>query len=178
MDNLKIVNFKIQYLKQCVKIYRNSFPKEERFPVILLLLNIIRGNSKLYLLLRDEEVLAFLYVIDYKSSSFILYLAVSEQNRRNGYGSYLLKWYLNNNRDRNISLNIEEVSSQFKDYNTRLKRLNFYLTNGFYDTNYVSYEKDINFNILSTQKDFDCSEYIKLDSAISKWFFNAKSKIK
>lgn len=37
-------------------------------------------------------VLGIIYLIHYKDMIFILYLAVNEEIRSKGYGSYLLKW--------------------------------------------------------------------------------------
>ena len=51
--------------------------------------------------------------------------------------------------DRKIYLNIEKVKKDVKDYETRLKRLKFYLKNDFYITNYISKEETESFNILS-----------------------------
>ena len=54
------------------------------------------------------------------------------------------KW----NTNKIIYLNIYEVDTNFSDYMLRKKRLNFYLNNNFYLTNYLSIEKNGNFNIM------------------------------
>lgn len=176
-ENIKIDKFRLKYLTKIIKIYKDSFPKEERFPFIILLLNLIRKNSKLFVGLKGREAISFMYVINYKKESFILYLAVTEEERNRGFGSYLLNWYLNNYKNTNIYLNVDEVDNKYYDNDIRKKRLNFYLSNGFYLTEYLSVEKNGNYNILSNKDKFDKDNYADLDSKISYWLFDNKSKI-
>lgn len=90
----------------------------------------------------------------------------------------LLKYFLNENTNKNIYLNIDEVDTKFSDYKLRKQRLNFYLKNNFYLTNYLSVEKDGNFNIMiASNNNFEVDNYIELDKKISKWYFTKKSKI-
>lgn len=175
--NLLITKYNRKHLKELKKIYNNSFPKEEKFPMWLLLFNLHRNNSELYTLFAHNELCGFIYLINYKNMCFILYLAIDNLKRNKGYGSYILNWCLNYKKDKDIYLNIEEVNNQFEDFKYREKRLKFYLSNGFYLTNYLSVEKCIKFNILSTNKKIDINEYKELDKKISRWFFNMKSKI-
>lgn len=177
MCNLKIDRFKMKYFNSVRKIYKSSFPRSERFPFIILLLNIIRGNSSMNVLIDNNIIYGFIYYINYKEMSFILYLAINKNIRNKGYGSYLLKWLQNKKHNIDVYLNIDEINSIYKDNDVRIKRLNFYLNNNFYLTNYVSVEHSGNFNILTTNKEFNINEYIKLDKKISFWFFNKKSKI-
>lgn len=82
-------------------------------------------------------------------------------------GSYILKWCLNKYTDKNIYLNIEEVKKDVKDYETRLKRLKFYLKNDFFISSYISKEETESFNILSNNKDIDIEQYKELDKFIA-----------
>lgn len=174
---IKIDKFKLKYFKSIKKIYKNSFPKEERFPIFVLLLNLIRNNSELFVELINEKVISFIYVINYKDERFILYLAVDKEIRNNGFGSYLLKWYRDNHRKNNIYLNIDEVDEKYNDNIIRNKRLKFYLANGFFLTEYLSIEKSGNYNILCNLNNFNKVKYKELDSKISSWFFNKEAII-
>lgn len=69
--------------------------------------------------------------------------------------------------DRKIYLNIEKVKKDVKDYETRLKRLKFYLKNDFYITNYISKEETESFNILSNNKEIDIEQYKELDKFVA-----------
>lgn len=177
MEELSISKLTLRNLNKVKAIYFDSFVKEERFPFFLLLLNIVRKNSELYVISHQKKVVAFIYFIHYQKSIFILYLATNTCYRRKGYGSFLLDWCIKNNSNCDIYLNIDEVNNNFADYKVRKERLHFYLSNGFHFTDYLSVEKYGNFNILCTNSDFDLEKYKKLDKIISRYFFNSKSKI-
>lgn len=163
---MKIIKFKPEYYNQVSVIYEKSFPEEERY--ITLDKMIKQENTELYCLVNEEEVLGFVYLIFYEKMIFILYLAVNTDNRSKGFGSYILKWCLNQYVDRNIYLNIEEVKTDFKNYVTRLKRLKFYLNNDFFITSYISKDETESFNILSNNKDIDIEQYKELDKYVAR----------
>lgn len=162
---MEVVKYKKTYYTQVNKIYKKSFPVEERY--ISLSKMIHNSKTELYCLVDNEIVLGIIYLIHYKDMIFILYLAVNEEIRSKGYGSYLLKWCLKKYKDKKIYLNIEEVKEDFEDYEIRKKRLNFYLKNGFFITNYISNEKFGNFNILSNNLEIDINQYRILDKVVA-----------
>lgn len=178
MSNLKIKVFSTRYLFKVKKIYNQSFPKEERFPFFLLILNILRKNSEMYVLLNGKSVSSFIYIINYENMSFILYLATDKNVRSKGNGSYLLNWFTEKSKEKSIFLNIDEVDNKHKNNKIREKRLNFYINNKFFLTDYLSVEKSGNFNILSSVENFNLIDYKKLDCEISKKFFTRASIIK
>ena len=162
---MEIVKFKPEYYNKVFTIYEKSFPAEERY--ITLDKMIKQENTELYCLVNEEEVLGFVYLIFCDNMIFILYLAVDTDNRSKGYGSYILKWCLNKYMDKNIYLNIEEVKKESRDYETRLKRLKFYLNNDFFITNYISKEETESFNILSNNREIDIEQYKELDKFVA-----------
>ena len=162
---MKIVKFEQKYYNQVSEIYEKSFPIEERY--ITLDKMIKQEDTELYCLVNEEDVLGFVYLIFYENMIFILYLAVKTDNRSKGYGSYILKWCLNKYMDKKIYLNIEEVKKDVKDYETRLKRLKFYLKNDFFITSYMSKEETESFNILSNNKEIDIEQYKELDKFVA-----------
>lgn len=173
-----IRKFEIKDYKKIKKIYKSSFSKEEQFPFFILIFNILRKNSNLFVFEIEKEIVGFIHLIYYKNTIFILYLAINQDYRNNGYGSTLLNWCTNNYSDKAIFLNIDEVNNKFSDYEYRKKRLDFYLKNNFYLSKYLGIEKYNNFNILSTIKNFNIDEYKELDKKISKWYFAKNAKIK
>ena len=169
--------FKMKNLSDVNKIYKNSFPKIERESLFLLILNVYLKKAEIFCLYDDDVLCGFTYLFNYKNLVFIFYLAIDSNKRSKGYGSYLLKWCLNEKKDKKVYLNIDELDEKFSDYGTRLKRLYFYLLNGLYLTDYLSVEEECNFNILSANKDFSVDEYIKLDKVITTRLLDKKSKI-
>ena len=162
---MKVVKYDSIYYKQVNDIYIKSFPQEERY---IKLDNMIQSkDTELYCLIDNNLVLGMMYLIFYKDLIFMLYLAVNIEKRSKGYGSYLLKWCLQEYSDKKIYLNIEEVKEGIKDYEVRKKRLEFYQKNGFFITNYLSKEDTENFNILSNSKEIEIDEYKILDKVVA-----------
>lgn len=159
---MKIIKFNRKYYKQVNDIYKNSFPKEERY--ISLNKMLMTKDTKLYCLVNQEEVYGIIYLIEYHQMIFILYLAINTKIRSKGYGSYILKWCLDTYKE----LNIEEVNESKIDYEIRKKRQNFYLKNGFFDTDYMSIEDTQNFNILCNHKEINIENYKALDKFVAK----------
>ena len=112
----EIKKFTIKYYQDLKKIYLDSFNKENRYSLIKLLLNLYFKRANIYVLLIKNDISSFLYSIENKNERFILYLAVKENYRNKGIGTYLLKWYLNANNDKEIYLNIDEINKTYDDY--------------------------------------------------------------
>lgn len=167
----KIEELNFKNYQEFKKIYLDSFSKENRFSLLNLLMNVILKRAYVYLVIIEKEVVAFIYPISFKNERFILYLAVKGDYRNKGIGSYLLNWYLKGNNDAEVFLNIDEVNEKYEDYMIRQKRLEFYLKNNFYITDYLSVNGSSKGNILSTEKKFNIKKYKLLDKKISKWFF-------
>ncbi len=162
---MKVINYKKEYYEQVNNIFEKSFPIEERYKTLNELIK--SPNTQLYCLIDNDNVIGFIYLIIYEDMIFILYLAIDNNYRSKGCGSFLLKWCLENYSDKTIYLNIEEVDTHFKDYKTRKKRLDFYHKNGFYLTKYLSEEEKIKFNILSNKLEINLNRYKLLDKKIA-----------
>lgn len=175
-EKLKIEKFEIKDYKQVEKIYNDSFPKDERANFSVLILGLVR-NCELFILKEENILCGFIYLINYKDMTFILYLAIDSLKRSKGYGGYILRWCKEYKKDNIIYLNIDEINDKFEDNDIRKKRLKFYLSNGFYLTEYLSVEKKCNFNIMSTANKFDLESYTKLDKRISRILLDSKSDI-
>lgn len=172
---MKIKKYENKYYEQVKEIYEISFPKQERYLELKDMIN--KDNTELVCLVENDTVLGIMYLIKYKNMIFVLYLAINPNIRSKGYGSYMLKWLLENNSNKNIFLNIEEVVEISSDYETRKRRMNFYIKNGFYITDYVSKEDKENFNILSNKNLIDVEEYKKLDLFVAQIIDEAISNI-
>lgn len=172
---MKIIKFNKNYYKQVNNIYKQSFPKEERY--ISLNKMIKNKDAELYCLVNKKEVYGITYLIKYKEMIFILYLAINPEIRSKGYGSYLLKWCLNKYNGKDIYLNIDEVNENKKDYEIRKRRQKFYLKNDFYMTDYISEEEMQNFNILCNNKTVKIEDYIELDKFVAQSLNEPISKI-
>lgn len=170
MNELAICKLQGKDLLHFYKIYRNSFQKGDRFSLPILLFNIFRKSAKCYVAKKDHKMVGFIYLIFYQDMIFILYLAVDKKKRDQGIGSYILHWCFDKYEGKTFYLNIDEVNTKFDDYELRKKRLQFYLKNKLYLTEYFATDSHKG-HILSTNQGFILDRYKELDQKISHWFF-------
>lgn len=162
MLEAKIVTSKLKEYEKVLSIYEEAFPKNEKLPKWLLTLMAKRKFVD-FLAFYDEGIFCGLtYLIHYKNTCFVLYLAIDRSIRSKGYGTKILNWIVDNNKSNNIVLNIETVDKKYDNYKQRLDRQRFYLKNGFMDTEYKLEEKGDIYDVLYKGKTFVKTEYEEL----------------
>ena len=70
-----------------------------------------------------------------------------------------------------------EINKKYDDYIIRKKRLDFYIKNNFYNTNYISTNNDLISHILSNKQEFNIEKYKLFDKKISRYFLCKSDKI-
>ncbi len=101
---------------------------------------------------------------------FVLFFAVPEEKRGQGYGSAILSLLKRTYPGREIVLNVELLDPTADNYAQRLQRMRFYSKNGFYDTGYDIDEVGGTFRVLSTNRALDVPGYLQVFSRLS-WGF-------
>ena len=157
-----------------LNLYERAFPIEERLPVWLLRLALIKKSVKLTAYFCGEKFCGFTYAVAYKNTLFVLYLAVEEGFRGKGAGSEILKILKQQNKT--IVLNIEPVFSKAENFGQRVKRKRFYEKNGFFDTGKTLSFGEESYLIMATDKRFSQKEYIKTMKILSFGSFNGEIK--
>ena len=139
--------------KDLKKIYINSFIKAERFPFFLLK-NCSKEKNVIFNEVSEEgNLVGMIYIINCSNFAYLMYLAIDEKYRGNGYGSKILKDIISKNE--NVVLCIEKVDMD--TYGEKQRRKNFYIRNGFYETNNFICDGGIEYEILCTNKNFKVS---------------------
>lgn len=145
---------KSNHKKDLKKIYINSFIKAERFPFFLLK-NCSKGKNVVFNEVSDEgNLVGMIYIINCSNFAYLMYLAIDEKYRGNGYGSKILKDIISKNE--NVVLCIEKVDMD--TYGEKQRRKNFYIRNGFYETNNFICDGGIEYEILCTNKNLAITE--------------------
>ena len=164
-------------VKDIKKIYNSSFPSEERMPFGMVMQ--LDDNHEMFLMLEEDELLGFTCIFHNTDDvSFLSYLAIKEERRREGLGSKIIENILDEFKDRRILLDIEWVDESFSNYEERVKRKQFYLSNGFKETEVRYIFRKVHYEILCahgtvTQADFyNCiyNYWGKIAANITKFF--------
>lgn len=147
--------FKTKNKTDIKKIYIKSFPKNERFSFWMLKKCAKEKNVKFETIVNDNKVIGIVYLINYDNISYLMYFAIDEKFRNKGYGSKVLKDLIK--KYKTIILSIERPKKELK-YSQ--KRKEFYLRNGFNETNKFIIDSGVEYEILCTKKSFKITKEI------------------
>ncbi|MBO4815472.1 MAG: GNAT family N-acetyltransferase [Clostridia bacterium] len=144
--NLELISYP-KYKKNIKELYLCSFPKNERFPFWILKECSKEDKSNLYAVLDNDTFIGMCFIVDCDDANYLMYLAVEPQFRNKKYGSKIL-------------LDLKEkyktlfLSIEFPIDNIGIRRRNFYLNNGFYNTNKIYEDTGVCYQVLCTNKDY------------------------
>ena len=154
--NLKYVDyFKSNNKDDSKRIYIESFPKSERFPFWMLKNCAKEENVVFDVIIDNDKVIGMEYLINYDNITYLMYLAIDEKQRHKGYGSKVLKDLIE--KYKIIILSIERPR---KNLENSENRKNFYLRNGFNETNKFIVDSGVEYEILCTKKDYNITKEI------------------
>ncbi len=134
--------------------YITSFPKDERFPFyILRACNYDYSTAKLEAILNYDQYIGMQFVVRYDTITYLMYFAIDEAYRNNGYGGQALRSLII--RNDNVLLCIENPT---KKKSIAYRRKNFYIRNGMYETGVFIEDTGITYEVLSSEKGFKPDE--------------------
>ena len=93
--------------------------------------------------------------LDYKNIRYLAYFAVSRDKRSAGIGSQALKFLMERYPYAQIVTEFETPDDSCDNNAFRIRRRDFYLRNGFYETGWYSFYDDTEFTIACSEPVFD-----------------------
>ena len=149
------------------KLYLTSFPKEELIPwwIVLLLINKKCVNFNCHY--ENGHFCGFTFTANEGNVLFVLFFAIEENLRHKGYGSAILEHLKSVYPNCEIYLNVELLDENADNFNERVKRVEFYKKNGFFDTKHNIREVGGVFRVLATTKDISPDDYIRVFKKMS-----------
>lgn len=146
--------------RQAQMLYYNAFPKEERLPWWILRLNARRNGIDLTGWAEGERLCGFTASVTVDDMHFLLFFAISEDLRGQGYGSEILSQL--RKMHKTVVLNVELLDPAAENIEQRKRRFAFYQRNGFQDTFCHVWEVGGKFRVLSTEAALDWNQYRKI----------------
>lgn len=165
MQSKKIRFFSKDY-SVCKALQRRAFPKEEQYPFWQLRLMTLKKGVRFSAFYDGVLFCGIAYTASTERVMYVLYLAVDDRLRSQGYGTKILDLLQAENPEKDIVLNVEPLDERAKNYEQRKKRLAFYGRNGFSDTGYRMTDVTGEYCILSNSERFSVSDYKKAISKI------------
>lgn len=143
-------------------LYLTAFPKEERLPWWLLRFWPSMKRSALTAYYDGAAFCGFAFTATEGDVLYVMFFAVEDTVRGQGYGSAILKHMQQDNPGKTILLNVELLDENAPNNDQRMKRMAFYEKNGFRDTGYNIREVGGVFRVLSSTGKMDMQAYQKV----------------
>ena len=112
-------------------IYKEAFPKEERFPLAFFEYRAAKGKADFCTYWFGDTLVGFSYALKNETDVYVFYLAVKKEERGKGYGSEILDIIKEKYKDKVVCLDIEPVDENAENHGQRAARKLFYQKNGF-----------------------------------------------
>lgn len=138
---------------QIKKIYETSFPKSEKFPFWVLKQCAKENNVRLDAIIdhATDKISGMQFLISYDDITYLMYMAIDNKCRNKGFGSLVLRDLILHQANTNILLCIERPSAKKEDI--KVRRKDFYLRNGFYETGCFIEDSGVEYEFLSSSKE-------------------------
>lgn len=158
MLSMKSISNASEELKKARALYYRAFPKNERRSFPELMENRF-GSTEVFCFYDGETFVGMACLLNTPTISHIIYLAVDESLRGNGYGSKALELLHQSKPGKKIMVDIEVPDELAENVEQRRMRKKFYLRAGYEETP-VKYEwRHEDYEILSFGGQVSEAEY-------------------
>ena len=155
-------------------LYLRAFPREERLPWPIMLMNARRSGIDLTAFLDGDVFCGFTSSVTVGELHFLLFFAVEDELRGKGYGSAILSAI--KGKHPQVVLNVEPLVEDAPNLQERKNRFAFYGKNGFFDTGWHVWEVGGMVRVLSTRQELDVPAYKKIFRKLTFGLWDVKLK--
>ena len=130
------------------QLYETAFPEGEQIPWEDLMRLVGEMPLDFIAYYDEEEFIGFTIVYPRKSFNWFWYFAVRKELRGKGYGQQILTQLIEQYKGQTFVLDMESPTQVCENIDQRQRRHDFYLRNGFRDTNVYRTYNDITMTIM------------------------------
>ena len=134
--------------EQMKRLYETAFPEGEQIPWADLIRLVEEMPLDFTAYYEDGDFIGFTIVYPRKSFNWYWYFAVRDELRGKGYGQQILTMLLEHYKGQTCVLDMESPTQVCDNITQRKRRHEFYLRNGFRDTNVYRTYNDITMTIM------------------------------
>jgi len=149
------------------KLYRRSFPRNERMPFWMLRWKLKSEHVDLLGFYDLEAFAGFAYLVTFENKTIILFFAIESGLRSRGYGGMALEAMRARYPEHCFVVGVEAVERTASNYAQRLRRKAFYTRNGYVGLPFVFKEFGVRFEALSTGADVTVEDYKRIMRAFT-----------
>ena len=147
-------------------LYESSFPVQERISWPWMVWMALLGQADFLAYFDGQDFAGFSYSLRSQTSYYLLFLAIPSQQQSKGYGRQILQDVARRAGRRPIFLVIEPLDESADNYTIRLKRLAFYEKNGYQLTDYIYFENQEVYQVLTNHFPADFQDFERLAKKI------------
>ena len=147
-------------------LYESSFPVQERISWPWMVWMALLGQADFLAYYDGQDFAGFSYSLRSKTTYYLLFLAIPSQQQSKGYGRQILQEVARRAGQRPIFLVIEPLDEAADNYAIRLKRLAFYEKNGYQLTDYIYFENQEVYQVLTNHISADFQDFERLAKKI------------
>ena len=147
-------------------LYESSFPVQERISWPWMVWMALLGQADFLAYFDGQDFAGFSYSLRSQTSYYLLFLAIPSQQQSKGYGRQILQDVARRAGRRPIFLVIEPLDESADNYTIRLKRLAFYEKNGYQLTDYIYFENQEVYQVLTNRISADFQDFKRLAKRI------------
>ena len=147
-------------------LYEASFPVQERISWPWMVWMALLGQADFLAYFDGQDFAGFSYSLRSQTSYYLLFLAIPSQQQSKGYGRQILQDVARRAGRRPIFLVIEPLDESADNYGQRLKRLAFYEKNGYQLTDYIYFENQEVYQVLTNRISADFQDFKRLAKRI------------
>lgn len=141
--------------RQVKQLYYRAFPKYEQESWRRLMFKRLFWRADFIAFYDEQQLVGFTYLVHHHGIHYLLYLAVNDQVRSQGYGSRILQATRQRYPGETIVLDIEQLDPAAANNQQRQRRLSFYRSNGFELTDRLTPTADVTYQMLSNTSEVD-----------------------
>ena len=152
---IKAISAESRDLKTLEAINEEAIPANER----CALSDMIATGADVLSIEEGNKPVGFIAIRHYQNLVYLAYFAVRKDLRSKGIGGRALMSLIKLYPEKQIVAEHESPDIHCSNYATQIRRKEFYLRNGFFETKWHTHYDGTEFEIICSRPDFDADEF-------------------
>lgn len=153
-------------MKQLNELALAAFPPEEYLAPSRIIELTQKFDMDFWGLYEQNQFIGFTVIARYKEMIYLFFLAITPENPSKGYGSKIISLLSENYKSYQFVVDFEMIDKSAPNNEQRVRRKEFYLRNGFKETNHFLTYFGVSYEILCKHSEFNMTLFKELMGAL------------